>query len=47
MNDFNTVGSIGNLDVFHKFCNEFKVDKISDDYYMGLVNKFDQKLFSK
>ena len=47
MNDFSTVGSIGDLDVFHKFCNDFKVDKISDNYYMGLVNRFDQKLFSK
>lgn len=47
MNDFGTVGSIGNLDVFHKFCQDNKVEKISDDYYMGLVSRFDQKLFSK
>lgn len=47
INDFSTAGSIGDLNVFHKFCTDNKVEKITDDYYLGLVSRFDQKLFSK
>ena len=47
MEGFSKDGKIGDLNTFHDFCKNFGVDKISDDYYMNLVSRFDQKLFSR
>ena len=46
LNKFQTLGHVGSLSVFRDFCNRNKISGISDTYYMGLTERFDQKLFS-
>ena len=41
-----TVGRLGTLDDFHKFCDKYKVSGITDKYYSEFIAGFDQKLFS-
>jgi 5'-3' exonuclease len=46
-NDFSKVGHVGTLDEFKEFCVKYGVNGISDNYYSGLSEHFDIKLFSK
>ena len=46
-NDFNTAGHIGSVKEFREFCQKNNITGISDTYYMGMIGRFDSKLFSE
>jgi hypothetical protein len=44
---FSTVGRLGSISEFHKFCSKYKVEGISDRYFTEFISRFDPRLFSE
>jgi len=40
-------GHYASIEDFHKFCDYYGIQGISDEYYQGFLNRLDQRLFSE
>lgn len=40
-------GRLGSLEEFHKFCNKYDINRISDKYYVEFISRFDPALYNE
>lgn len=46
-NDIYTIGHLGSVEEFRKFCESHGISGVTDKYYETFISRFDQKLFTE
>ena len=46
-NDIYTIGRLGGVEEFRRFCETHGINGVTDKYYETFISRFDQKLFTE